>query len=142
MAAGSLVAVRRRTVQLHGRTVAALITAVATGRGCGQRMHAAAQRAERRGLAVETGPAAAARRAGVRVAFARKRAGYVAGASAAGRIGGRVLFVPVGYVEALQRRLDAQLVLAEGGIVVVQFLQFVLGRLFSGERMGKNSNVL
>lgn len=39
------------------------------------------------------------------------------------------MFVPIGYVETLQGSLNAQLMFAEGGIVVVQFLQFVFGRL-------------
>lgn len=113
----SLVAVRRRTQQLQR-----------TGAACRlQMMGASAERTQRRRLAVEAGPALRGARIGV--ALARERAGHVARSAVRRHIGGGVLFVPVGDVQALQRGLHAELVLAEGGVVVVEFLEFVFGGL-------------
>lgn len=90
--ADAMMAVRRGTE--HHWAVTAIAPGAATAAATGQRT-------QRCGLAVETGPARAARC--VRVAFLGEAARHVGAATAAGRsIGGGVLFVPVGDVEALQ----------------------------------------
>lgn len=86
-----------------------------------------AKRTERCRLRVESLPATR-----VLCAFARKVARLVAARGAAGSCTGAiwrpcavliVLPEPVGYIEALQRGLDAQLMLAQGGwIVIMRFL--------------------
>lgn len=86
-----------------------------------------AKRTERCRLRVESLPATR-----ILCAFARKVARLVAARGAAGSCTGAiwracavliVLPEPVGYIEALQRGLDAQLMLAQGGwIVIMRFL--------------------
>lgn len=99
------------------------------------------QRAERGRLRAEAGPPA-----DVRVAFAQdsgagagSRRGLwgVGVARVAAILARRVLLVPVGDVEPLQGRLDAQLVFAQVGAGFVRLLEFVLRGLQEKEKQAR-----